>query len=74
MKNKDKSNKINKKEPRNIKDLVPIASKEPRVNNQIKIPDNLLKWPQRNFVSPIQPVKSFPEWPSNDEIKVKTQL
>lgn len=71
MKNKDKVNKTNKKEPRNLKELVPPSSREPRVNNQIKVPDNVSKLPQRNFVPPLQPVKIFPEWPSNEEIKVK---
>lgn len=71
MKNKDKPNKLSKKEPRNVKDLVPPSSNEPRVNNQIKIPENISNLPQRNFVSPLQPVKLLPEWPSNGEIKVK---
>ena len=75
MKNKDKDkekfNKANKKEPRNIKEIVPLSSKEPRINNQIKNPDNFAKLPQRNFVSPLEPVKLFPEWPSDDDIKVK---
>jgi len=71
MKNKDKPNKTNKKEPRNIKDFVPISSKEPRINYPLKIPDNISKFPHRNYVAPLQPVKILPEWPSNDEIKVK---
>ena len=71
MKNKDKHNKTNKKEPKYFRDLVPPSSKEPRVNDQIRIPDNLSQLPQRNFISPLQPVKILAEWPSNEEIKVK---
>jgi len=70
MKIKDKLVRSNKKEPRNFKEIVPSIYKDIRLNNQIKNPDNYMKYPQRNFVSPLQPVKIFPEWPCNDDIKV----
>ena len=74
MKIKDKQNKgpnnTNKKEPRNIKEIVPLSSKEPRTSLPITIPENISKLPQRNFVSSLQPVILLPEWPSNEEIKV----
>jgi len=75
MKIKEKQNKglynSNKREGRKTKDFVPLSSKEVRVNNSIKIPHDISKLPVRNFTSHLSPTKIFPEWPSNEEIKVK---
>ena len=74
MKNKDNINKnlkINlRREPRNLKEVVPLSSKEPRNNIQIKNYENQSYYPQRNYIPPVEPSKLFPIWPSIEEIKV----
>jgi hypothetical protein len=60
-----------KKEPKNIKELLPSNIQNIRKNCPIKIPQNPENLPQRNFNNLLEPIKLFPEWPKEEELKVK---
>jgi hypothetical protein len=65
-----KINQLKKtKEPRNIKEFLPNNLQDIRKNNPLnhnQNPENQ----QRIFIPAIEPIKLFPEWPSEEEIMV----
>lgn len=71
MKKKDqKAQEKIKRDPRNIKDYLPSNLLNIRKNTTLKIPSNSENLPARNFSNLLEPIKLFPDWPSEEEIKV----
>ena len=60
-----------KREPRNIKDYLPSNLLNVRKFNPLKIPTNQENLPARNCTLSFEPIKLFPEWPSDEEIIVQ---
>jgi hypothetical protein len=63
-----------KKEPKNIRELLPSNILNIRKNCPLKNALNPENLPQRNFNSILEPIKLFPEWPNEEEINVKKYI
>jgi len=61
---------IQRKQGKNVKEFVPSSKNSVREMNYFKQPTEM----NRIFKADFEPIELFPEWPTDEEIKVKLNL
>ncbi len=59
---------LNRKQGKNLKEFVPASKNAVREMNTFKTPSDY----NRTFKTEFEPIELFPEWPGDEEAKVKT--
>lgn len=74
MKNKKENQStkptVSRKQGKNIKDFVPPSKNAVREMNHFKQPSEF----NRSFKAEFEPIELFPEWPGDEEAKVKSKI